>query len=123
MTLDVKARATALRLIAKLGKTVGYISVADGIYDPATGAAVPTEVTYGVKAIVEDFTYRNAGAGFSAGLVREGDKKITIAASGLTFTPKAGDKFTVDSVVFEVLNTRQTYSGELIALFDIHGRK
>ena len=123
MNLDVTARATALRLIARLGKTAGYISVTDGIYNPATGAAVPTETTYSVKAIVEEISYRSVGAGFMAGLVREGDKKIIVAASGVTFTPKTGDKFNVDGVIYEVLNFRTTYSGELVALFEVHGRR
>ena len=50
MTLDVKARATAVRLIAKFGKAVSYVSVTDGVYDPATGAVTPTETTSSIKA-------------------------------------------------------------------------
>jgi hypothetical protein len=123
MTLDITARALALRLIAKNGKSITYIDVIDGVYDPATGSAAPTETSYQLKGIVEDYSYRSAGAGFAAGLVREGDKHITIAASGLVFTPQAGDRVTVDGTTYAALNVKAVYSGELVAIYEVHGRQ
>lgn len=121
MTLDVKARATALRLIAKFGKAVSYVSVTDGAYDPETGSVTPVETANSIKALIESYSLR--GDGFTSGLIREGDRKITFAASGIAFTPKAGDKVTFDSETFAVLNVGPTYSGELVAIYAVHGRK
>lgn len=121
MTLDVKARATALRLIAKLGKAVSYVSVTDGVYDPATGSVVPTEAASSIKAVIE--SYKMMGDGFTSGLIRESDRKITFAASGITFTPKTGDKVTFDTETFAVLSVDPTYSGDLVAIYAVHGRK
>lgn len=121
MTLDTKARATALRLVAKYGKSVTYISLSDGTYDTSMGAATPVETSYTIKAVIEP--YKAHSDGFSSGVVREGDRKISFAASGLAFTPKAGDKITVDGESLAVLRTTPIYSGELVALYYVHGRK
>ena len=121
MTLDVKARATALRLITKFGKAVSYVSVTDGVYDPATGAVSPTEVSSSIKALIVSYSLR--GDGFTSGLIREGDRKITFAASGIVFSPKVGDKVSFDSETFAVLNVSPTYSGELVAIYTVRGRK
>lgn len=121
MTLDIKARATALRLIAKFGKSVAYTTVSAGTYNPATGSVVSTGSTSTVKAVIED--YKLYGEAFTAGLIRAGDRKITFAASGIAFNPKTGDKVTFDGDVYEVLDVTPTYSGEQIALYAVHGRK
>jgi hypothetical protein len=123
MTLNTRARATALRLIDKYGKTVTYTHAVDGVYDPATGSAAPTETTYTIKAVVEDYTLRQAGAGFQSGLIRDGDKQITIPAQGITFTPLAGDKVTVDGITYTALNIKVTYGGEDAAIHVVHGRQ
>ena len=121
MTLDTKARATSQRLIARFGKSISFTSVTDGAYNPATGSAMPTEVIFGIKAIIEQFG--RYGEAFSAGLIREGDRKITFAALGLPFTPKPGDKVTFDGDTLTVLTATPTYSGEMVALYMVHGRK
>ena len=121
MTLDVTARATALRLIAKFVKGVSYTSVTDGTYDPATSSVSPSEVVVSLKAIIEEFG--RYGDGYSSGLIRAGDKKVTFAASGLTFVPKQGDKVAFDGDTLTVLNVTPTFSGELVAIYMVHGRK
>ncbi len=121
MTMDVKARATALRLIAKFGKGVTYTSVSDGTYSPDTGSVTPSETPSSIKALIS--AYDKHGDGFASGAVRESDRKVMFAASGLTFTPKQGDKVTIDSDVFTVLDVKQIYSGELVAIYELHGRK
>ena len=122
MTLDVKARALALRLIGKFGKSVTYTTVATGSYSPATGAVALSEVAYIIKAVIELFG-RHYGDGFMTGLVLEGDRKISFAAQGLAFVPKPGDKVTFDGDTFTALAVSPVYSGELVALYAVHGRK
>lgn len=123
MTLDARARATAARLMAKYAKSVTYTSMVAGAYNPATGTVTQTETAYPIKALIEDFGFRNAGAGFVLGLIREGDKQITIAALGLAFVPQTGDKVTSDGVTYTATNIKATYSGELVALYIVHGRQ
>jgi hypothetical protein len=123
MTLDVRARATALRLIVKYGKTLAYTAISDGVYDPATASTAPAATTYTVKAVVEDYAYRTAGAGFVSGLIRDGDKQITLAAQGLGFVPQSGDRVLVDGTVYTSRNVKATYSGEQVAIYVIHGRQ
>jgi len=122
--LDTRARATVLRLLQKYGKSITYTSVADGVYDPASGTTSAASLTFTLKAMVEDYTFRSSGGSFDRGdLVRHDDKRATIAASGLTFTPKAGDRVTVDGVDFVVANVKPNYSGERVASWDVHIRE
>ena len=117
---DTRARATALRMIAKYGKAITFTSITAGSYDPATGAATPTSAAVTIKAVVDDYS---AGAIFQAGgMILSGDKKFTIAASALTTKPKPGDTITLDSVVFALTRITETWSGEQIALYECQGR-
>ena len=121
MTLDAKMRPLATKLVAKNGKSVTLTSITVGAYDPATGAATPTSTPATVKAVVSDYSTRRDGAGFTAGLILSGDKKFSIAAEGIT-KPKPGDTITLDGVVYAVVRVTETWSGELVALFDIQAR-
>jgi len=123
MSFDSKMVALALKLISKRGKTVTYSDASDSAYDPATGTQTVTRTPYTIKARVQDYTFRNAGSGFEAGLIREGDKEIMIAASGLAFLPQSGDRVTVDGVTFTALNIKVIYAVDSITLFIIHARQ
>ena len=121
MTLDVKARSTASRLIAKFGKSVTHTSITTGTYDPATGSSSLTSAAASVRAVVEDYSLQASGAAFQSGLIISGDKKITMAAQGAV-KPKPGDTFTVDGVVYAIVRVTETWSGELVALYECQGR-
>lgn len=121
--LDIKARALAQRLVSKYGKSIVYSDTADGTYDPNTSTSTPGSTSYPIKGIVEDYSFRTAGAGFTAGLLREGDKQITLAALDVVFLPQAGDKITVDGAIYTAMNVKNTYSGELVAAYVVHARQ
>ena len=120
MTLDARMVPLALRLINSYGKTIAYSDASDSTYDPTTGTQAVTRTPYTLKAIVQDYSFRGAGGGFASGLIREGDKEIMIAASGLAFLPQAGDRVTVDSVTYTTVNVKTLYSGELPSVFTLH---
>lgn len=117
--LDAKARATALKLLNKFGKSVTHTIVTEGTYDPITGevsaGSTSTEVP---KALVEDF----AGVDYVSGLVEKGDRKLTIPASGYA-EPKPNDRFTVGSDVYTVIAVETIWSGDQAALYISQVRK
>lgn len=116
--LDRKFRSLATRLIAKNGKGVTYTSISNGSYNAADGSVTNTETPITVKAIIEDL---GSQSGKESWQIQAGDKKFTIAAESLQ-NPKRGDKITLNSVVYGVENIRETWSGEQIAMYEIHGR-
>ncbi|MFK3971179.1 hypothetical protein ACI2KS_10680 [Pseudomonas sp. NPDC087358] len=80
-----RAAAATLRLLAQFGQPVLLREVQKGAYDPSTGKTGPDTVTEQVaQGVLLDFT----GLEFQANsLIRVGDKKLKIAASGLVSAP------------------------------------
>lgn len=117
--LDAKARATALKLINKFGKSVTHTIVTEGTYDPITGdVSAPSTSTEIPKAILEDFN----GTDYLSGLVEKGDRKLMIPASGYG-EPKPNDRFTVGSDVYTVVAVETVWSGEQAAIYISQVRK
>ena len=117
--LDAKARATALKLLNKFGKSVTLTMVTEGTYDPTTGDVSGSSTTTEIpKALIEDFN----GVDYVSGLVEKGDRKITIPASGYT-EPKPNDRFTVGSDVYTVVSVETMWSGEQAAIYISQVRK
>lgn len=119
MTLDVSARASALRLIDKFGASVTYTKVTAGAYNPATGSSTPTTAASAVKAVAEVYS----GNKFFDNLITAGDRKFTCPASSFTVDPKPGDTITFESVVYTIVAVKPVYGGELAAIYEIAARK
>jgi hypothetical protein len=115
--------ATAAKLITKRGKSVVYIKVIQGDYDPATGGTSTTETSTTIKALVKDFSRATDGMAFLSGLILSGDKSISIAASSLTDPPLPGDRITFDGFSWGVQDVKTTSSGETNIMYDLSVRK
>lgn len=116
--LDDALGAVIVDTVNQFGKSVSLIRVSVGTYDPTTSSNTKTEATSTIKAIVEDFKpYELAN-----GLATVGDKKLTVAASGLV-APNLTDYVMIDAVRYAVVSVGVNYSGELVALYILHGRK
>lgn len=116
--LDKKFRKLATNLIDKYGKSVTLTSVTNGAYNPATGTSAKTTATSTVKAIVEDYSLHSSGVRFQTGLIKAGDKKVTIAALGIITKPKPSDTITIDTVAWNIVRVVETWSGEQIAVYE-----
>lgn len=80
----------ALELISEFGQPVTISKTEQGEYDPETGGESPgTTVEQVAQGMLLDFT----GLEFqNNSLIREGDKKLKIAAQGLAWVPSLLDK-------------------------------
>lgn len=118
--LDLEIPGLASELIDEYGKSIGFGRVEPGKYDTSTGTAAPAGVPSTVKAIVEPYR----GQRLLAGLVEAGDMKLTIAAESFPDgEPTTEDTAVIDGVEFTVVNVLPTYSGELVALYEIQVRR
>lgn len=80
----------ALEMITEFGQPVTISKTEPGEYDPETGGNAPgVAVEQTAQGILLDFT----GIEFqNNSLIRQGDKKLKIAAQGLTWVPGLLDK-------------------------------
>lgn len=116
--LDAEIGLIAVDLISEFGKALTLIRVTEGAYDRATGTSMPSEASETVNGVLEDYKpYELAN-----GLAVTGDKKITVAASGLII-PALTDGITIDAVRYSIVTVGTIYSGELPALYILQGRK
>ncbi|MGY2184654.1 hypothetical protein [Pseudomonas sp. SDO5591_S426] len=85
--------ATTLDLITELGQPVVIRAITVGEYDPETGTAPPDTITeQTAQGILLDFT----GQEFqNNSLIKQGDKKLKIAAQGLEWAPDLLNKIIV----------------------------
>jgi hypothetical protein len=119
MTLDIRARATADKLIGKFGKQVTLTRVTEGTYDPNTGElSGGSTTTQTVAALIKDFN----GIEILSGAIQAGDRNVSIAALNAT-EPQIGDAMTIDSLAYNVLAVKSIWSGEKVAIYELQVRK
>lgn len=93
--------AMALDLITQFGQQVTIQDIQKGEYDPDTGSTGPDTVTERAgHGILLDFT----GQEFqNNSLIKQGDKKLKIAASGLTPAPDLLSKVVVQGRTWSII--------------------
>jgi hypothetical protein len=96
-----RTAATALRLITQFGQPVTIRAITVGEYDPDTGSAPPDTITeQTAQGILLDFT----GQEFqNNSLIKQGDKKLKIAAQGLAWAPDLLNKVIVQGRTWSIV--------------------
>jgi len=96
-----RTAATALRLITQFGQPVIIRATTVGEYDPDTGSAPPDTITeQTAQGILLDFT----GQEFqNNSLIKQGDKKLKIAAQGLEWVPDLLNKVIVQGRTWSIV--------------------
>lgn len=117
--LDIRARATGLRLLEKYGKPCTISRVTEGTYDPATGSiSAESVVTSTPFGLIEDYK----GIDFISGMIEKTDRKVTIPSQGQN-EPVPNDRLTIDGVTYAVISVSIVWSGEQAALYVMQVRK
>lgn len=115
--IDNIARKEASKAIRKYGKAITLHRVTNGALDPATGSASVTVVNESVSVAVEEYK----GYDFANDLAKHGDKKLTLGALGIV-APSLGDKITIDTIKFSIVQIQTIYSGAEACLYVIQAR-
>jgi hypothetical protein len=115
MTLDIRARATAQKLLVKFGKACTLNSIVAGAYDPATGLVSNVSTPYAVKLYIDSPNSED----LRGGQIVAGDSVAIFAAQGLAVNPKINDTITVDTELRVVKMVSAVWSGELVALWRV----
>lgn len=93
--------ALALEMITEFGQPVTIRATSVGEYDPDTGTVPPDTITdQTAQGILLDFT----GQEFqNNSLIRQGDKKLKIAAQGLAWAPDLLNKVIVQGRTWSIV--------------------
>jgi hypothetical protein len=111
--LDVRARASALRLLNKYGKTISYTHNGPASYNTATSRSTPgSTTTVSVKGYPTSPTEHDIKMG-----VLQDETVLLIAAAALSFEPTPLDAVTFDGKTWTVRPVSPIYSGEQVALW------
>lgn len=126
MTLSVSLPKVGLRLINKYGSSVTITQEKPGTYNPATSTNSVTTQVQSLKAYVEEYaeSVRNLGDTMESpsGIIR-GDKKVTISSIGLSFIPTVGDRITLFSVTYAIINVAAAYINNVVAVYTYRIRR
>ena len=120
--------ATALRLIERFGQAATLSDTPEpdpDDYDPVTGMGpVIVPVTQSGQLILLDYSAQEAGIINAAGsLVQQGDKKIMLAAKGLTWAPSMTTTILADGLTWTIINIKSTKPAGTPLVYELHGRR
>lgn len=91
----------ALEMIAEFGQSVILREVIPGDYDPETGQTAPDQtleqVAHGIMADFSGLEFQNNS------LIKQGDKKLKLAAKGLEWVPGLMSKVVVQGVTWAIV--------------------
>ena len=87
-------------------------------YDTATGQVTSTVNDSPIKGIIEDFSEHF----IARGLVKAGDRKVTIAATALLVTPEQGDKLLIGGAAYDIVHVKADYAGDSAVVYELHVR-
>lgn len=113
--LDAKAKATALKLLNKFGKSGTYKSVAGSSYVGGEVTLIYTPHT--VKAYISKPTQGE----ITSGVADISDAIILIASSGLSVTPTPNDLIVFNERTYSVKRNLEVWSGDDVALHRLVG--
>ena len=120
-TLDTALIPKIKSVIDTYGKTVTIDVAGLTHYDPDSGAVIEAgTITHTVKVTPpEGFATR----WIDGDLIQEGDAQVSLATSGLTFTPVNGQVVTIDAQAWNVVRVQSEYTGDEIGLYTLQLRR
>lgn len=116
--------ATALNLIASFGQTITLRDTVPGEYDPVSGAQTPeVDVDQPAQAILQDYALQQSGMTYAEGtVIKQGDKKILVAAQGLT-PPTLTTTVIADGATWTIVNIKEINPAGTPLVYELQGRR
>lgn len=101
MSLANPLRKVASKLMLRFGGPVTFRRIITGVYNPATGTVTESYSDTAIRGVLEDVVFREV-----AGLVKAGDKKLTIAATDIATAPTAADQILIGTRKLQIIEAR-----------------
>lgn len=110
--LDGPLRAVSKTILDTFGTSVTLTRVVPGTYDPEDGDWAATTTTTTVNGRLDDHMAHEL-----TGEIRATDQKLTIPAIDVTTEPKIGDRVTVGTDIYGVVNVRTILATDSAAIY------
>ena len=106
-----KAASSAIKV---LGGDITYRRVTTGIYNPTSGSMSEVKTDVSIKGVVSNVTRSEV-----TDLVSSQDKRLTISAGDITFTPTTFDRVSISGTEYKVVQINTNEQGNTAISFDI----
>ena len=107
-------RKAASKVLKAVGVSVTIRKVTGSAYNTATGTMGETTADTTVKGFVEGVIARQVDD-----LVKATDKRLTIAASDLDYTPTVSDRVVISSKVYQIIRVETTEQGNTAISYEL----
>ncbi len=110
--LDTALRKVGKTILGTFGTSVTVRRVMVGEYNTTTCAPLRTELDKTVKGRLDEYRQHEFGE-----LVSVGDRKLTVAASDLSFEPTSSDQVVIGTNTYRVVSVKAPQATDQAAVF------
>ena len=114
MSIANAFKKAASKTIKVLGGDITYRSVTTGIYNPTSGSMSEVKTDVNIKGVVSNVTRSEV-----SDLVSSQDKRLTISAGDITFTPTTFDRVLISGTQYKVVQINTNEQDNIAISFDI----
>ena len=102
------------KILKATGGNVTIRKVTAAAYNTTTGTVGETTADTTIKGVVEGVSAREV-----KGLIKANDKRLTIAAADLDYTPTITDRVVISSVVYQIVQVETTEQANTAIKYDL----
>ena len=114
MSIANALKKAASKTIKALGGDITYRRVTTGIYNPTSGSMSEVKSDVSIKGVVSNVTRSEV-----TDLVSSQDKRVTISAGDITFTPTTFDRVVISGTEYKVVQINTNEQNNTALSFDI----
>ena len=114
MSIANALKKAASKTIKALGGDITYRRVTTGIYNPTSGSMSEVKSDVSIKGVVSNVTRSEV-----TDLVSSQDKRVTISAGDITFTPTTFDRVVISGTEYKVVQINTNEQNNTAISFDI----
>ena len=114
MSIANALKKAASKTIKALGGDITYRRVTTGIYNPTSGSMSEVKSDVSIKGVVSNVTRSEV-----TDLVSSQDKRLTISAGDISFTPTTFDRVVISGTEYKVVQINTNEQNNTAISFDI----
>tara|TARA_Y100000004_G_scaffold59041_1_gene65669 strand:+ start:13378 stop:13734 length:357 start_codon:yes stop_codon:yes gene_type:complete len=114
MGLAKGLKKVSSKTLLRLGGTVTIKRTTNSSYNDTTGEVIKDETSINVKGNLENVSSVEVND-----LVSQEDKKLSISAEGLTFTPTTKDKVIISSIEYKIVRVDTNEQDNTAIYYDL----
>ena len=114
MGISSGLKKAASKVVNKFGGSITYRRITTGTYNTSTGTIGEVKTDSSIKGVLDGVTKSEVND-----LITQQDKKITVAAKDISFTPTNKDRVVIAGVEFRVIAINTNELDNTAITFDI----